>query len=144
MRTCIVALLAAVAIGFVAAQPAAKGDLEKFQGTWQASYVIGFDGKPAPDDEVKNASLLVEGSQFTLKTKDGVIKGTFTIDPSRTPKTIDVTLEGAKPNEKLLGIYRIDGAERRSCFAMPGKERPKEIDPKTAGYLQFGWRRPAQ
>lgn len=142
MRICILLLVATTIIGFSPAQePAIKSDLEKFQGSWQAFYVIGMDGKPSPADEVMNTRLVVKGNQFTLRTKDAVIKGTFTINPSQTPKAIDVVLEGQKPGEKLLGIYRIDGDERRSCFVLPGKERPKDIDPKTAGYLQFGWKR---
>lgn len=142
MRICILLLLATIVVGFSPAQePAIKNDLEKFQGSWQASYVIGADGKPAPADDVKSTRLVVKGNEFTLRTNDSVIKGTFTINPSQTPKAIDVVLEGAKPDEKLLGIYRIDGDERRSCFVLPGKERPKEIDPKTTGYLQFGWKR---
>lgn len=142
MRICILLLLATIVVGFSPAQESAiKNDLEKFQGSWQAFYVIDAEGKQVPADEVKSTRLVVKGNQFTLQTKDSVIKGAFTINPSQTPKTIDVILEGAKPDEKLLGIYRIDGDERRSCFVLPGKERPKEIEPKTSGYLQFGWKR---
>jgi uncharacterized protein (TIGR03067 family) len=141
MRICILLVVATIVIGFSPAQEPAKSDLEKFQGSWQAFYVIDMDGKSSPADEVKNTRLVVEGSQFTLRTKDSVIKGTFTINPSQSPKAIDVVLEGQKPGEKLLGIYRIDGDERRSCFVLPGKERSKDIDPKTPGYLQMGWKR---
>lgn len=142
MRLPTLLLLASVSIGFGFGQESAvQDDLKKFQGSWQATFLVDIDGKPSPKEEVKHTQLVVEGHQFTLRTKDSVIKGTFTIDPTRSPKAIDVILEGAKPGEKLLGIYRIDGDERRSCFALPGKERSKVFDPKTAGYLQFGWKR---
>jgi uncharacterized protein (TIGR03067 family) len=73
------------------------------------------------------------------------IFGRFTLDPSKTPKTIDVLLGDAKKQEdKLLGIYQIDGELRRSCFAMPGQERPKGFSsPETKGCLQLEWKRQA-
>jgi uncharacterized protein (TIGR03067 family) len=121
----------------------AKKDLEKFQGAWQATLVVGVDGAPAPESDVMATRLVVQGNQFTLKTKDGMVKGTFAIDPSRTPKAIEFTLEGQPASEKFLGIYRIDGDERRSCFAVPGKDRPTNLEPRVPGYLYFGWKRQA-
>ena len=50
--------------------------------------------------------------------------GTFTLDPSRKPKGIDVTPEDGKP---ILGIYQIDGDTHKVCLAEPGRERPTEF-----------------
>ena len=142
MRCCLLSLILAplaLATGQVDDR-AVKKDRDKFQGSWQAVSVINMDGKPASDDEAKNTRLVVEGSTFTLRDKDTTIRGTFSIDPTRIPKTIDVTLEGARPEDKILGIYRIDGDLRKSCFVLPGKERPKEFPSDGKGYLQFVWK----
>lgn len=119
---------------------AAKEVLEKFQGSWQAVSVINLDGKPASADEVLHTRLVVKGNTFTLIDKTNTIRGTFSIDPTRVPKTIDVMLEGAKPEDKILGIYRLEGELRRSCFVLPGKDRPKDLPSEGKGYLQFVWK----
>jgi len=137
----VIPLVAVALLGSSSPQDSAvKLDLEKFQGNWQATLVVNVNGESAPQDQVRDTQLKVEGTKFVLRSKDAVVKGTFTIDPSRTPKTIDVVLEGQNPNEKLLGIYRIDGDERRSCFALPGKDRPKDFDPCLPGYIAFTWK----
>lgn len=141
MRTICLLGLTILALGSGPAQKTDQSDLEKYQGSWQATLIVNADGRPGTPEEIRNTHLLVEGSRFTLRTKDGEVKGTFTLNSSRSPKAIDVILDGQEPGSKLLGIYRIDGHERRSCFALPGKERPTEFDPRSPGYLQLGWKR---
>ena len=119
---------------------AVKKDLDKFQGSWQAVSVVDIDGKPRSEDEAQHTRLVVEGNTFTLRDKNATIRGTFSIDPTRVPKTIDVTLEGAGPADKILGIYRLEGDLRRSCFVLAGKERPKDFPSDGKGYLQFVWK----
>ena len=119
---------------------AVKKDLDKFQGSWQAVSVVDIDGKPRSEDEAQHTRLVVEGNTFTLRDKNATIRGTFSIDPTRVPKTIEVTLEGAKPEDKILGIYRLEGDLRRSCFVLAGKERPKDFPSDGKGYLQFVWK----
>jgi len=136
-------LLIAAPLALAASQvddAAVKKDLAKFQGSWQAVSVINMEGKPASPDEVLQFRLVVEGNTFTLREKDNTIRGTFSIDPTRVPKTIDFKLDGAKAEEKFLGIYRIDGDLRRSCFVPPGQERPKDFPSDPKGYLQFVWK----
>jgi uncharacterized protein (TIGR03067 family) len=94
-----------------------------------------------PDNEVEQTRMTVEGKRFTLKTKDLTLKGTFTINPSETPKSIDVTLINDNGQEtKLLGIYEIKGDTRKSCFALPQQDRPKQFMTQS-GYVTFEWKR---
>jgi uncharacterized protein (TIGR03067 family) len=142
MRYCLLLPILAPMV-FVAGQVddrAVKKDLDKFQGAWQAISVINVDGKPASEDDARYTRLVVKGNTFTLQDKNAMIRGTFSIDPTRVPKTIDVTLDGAKPEDKILGIYRIDGDLRRSCFVPPGKERPRDFPSDGKGFLQFVWK----
>jgi uncharacterized protein (TIGR03067 family) len=123
---------------------AAKKDLQQYQGTWTAVAVVNQDGRKASEDELRDTRLVVVGNTFTLTSKDLSVSGMFTLDPTKTPRTIDVLLGDAKkPEEKLLGIYQIDGAMRKSCFALPGQERPKGFSSLQKGYLQFEWKRQA-
>jgi uncharacterized protein (TIGR03067 family) len=120
---------------------AVKKDIKQFQGSWKAVSIRNADGKQAPDDQVENTRLIVEGNKFTLTSRDTTITGTFTINPRATPRTIDVSLNSQDGKKvKLLGIYQVQGDTRKSCFALPGKERPSQFTSKP-GYLGFEWKR---
>lgn len=121
-------------------QGGASKELQLFQGSWQAIALQQADGRMASEDEVRSTSLVVEGNTFTLLAKDLSIRGTFSVDPSKTPRTIDVLLPANGQQTLLLGIYRIEGDIRQSCFALPGKERPRDFAPKQ-GHIGFQWKR---
>ena len=135
MRISLLSLFCAV--GFAASGgPSAladdKADLEKevkkFQGTWTIeSSVTG--GKELTADELKGFILTFEGDKHTLKKGDDVFQvGTQKIDPSKSPKTIDVTMtEGPNKGKVMLGIYEIDGDTMKVCFDPQGKKRPTEF-----------------
>jgi uncharacterized protein (TIGR03067 family) len=136
-------LLAPFTVGLGASpDDAAKQELQQFQGSWQAVSMQFPDGRVATPAELREARLVVTGNAFTFTVMNFTVVGTFTLDPSRTPKAIDVSLADATtPGEKLLGIYQVQGEMRRSCFAPPGGERPKEFPLSGAGYLRFEWKR---
>jgi uncharacterized protein (TIGR03067 family) len=135
MRISLVALFCAA--GFAASggpSPLAddKADLEKevrkFQGTWTfESSATG--GKELPAGELKGLILIFEGDKHTVKKGDAVIQvGTQKLDPSKSPKAIDVTMaEGPKKGAVMLGIYEIDGDTLKVCFDPQGKKRPTEF-----------------
>src|SRR5262245_36891899 len=103
-------------------------EAKKFQGTWTIeSSVTG--GKEIPADQLKGFLVIYEGDKHTLKFGDKVFQvGTQKIDPSRSPKTIDVTMtEGPSKGAVMLGIYEIDGDTLRACFDPHGKKRPTEF-----------------
>jgi uncharacterized protein (TIGR03067 family) len=63
--------------------------------------------------------------------------GTQKIDPSKSPKTIDVTMiEGPDKGKVMLGIYEIDEDTLRACFDPQGKKRPTEFK-SAAGSMNF-------
>ena len=132
MRIALVALFCTVA--FIASSALAddKTDLEKelkkFQGTWTIeSSVTG--GKEIPRDQLKGFIVIYEGDKHTVKNGDKVIQvGTQKIDPSKSPKTIDVTMtEGPSKGTVMLGIYEFDGDTMKACFDPTGKKRPTEF-----------------
>src|SRR5678815_5495357 len=107
----------------LAAQPsddAVKKELKLFQGKWEATAGQNFDGKKPTDIEIQLTSMEVDGDKFTMKTGSLTITGTFTIDPTKKVKTIDVFFGDSKDNP-MRGIYEQKGDTRRSCFAEPGK-----------------------
>jgi uncharacterized protein (TIGR03067 family) len=135
MRISLVALFCAAgfaAFGGSGTLADEKADLEKevrnFQGTWTfESSESG--GKKLPASELKGLILTFEGQKHTVKKGDEVIQvGTQKLDPSRSPKTIDVTLtEGPNKGKIMLGIYEIDGDTLKVCFDLQGKKRPTKF-----------------
>jgi uncharacterized protein (TIGR03067 family) len=125
------------AIGFAASGASGtvandKAELEKearkFQGTWTfESSVMG--GEELPADHLKLVVVTFEGDKHTVKRGDEVIQvGTQKLDPSKTPKTIDVTmLEGPHKGTVMPGIYEINADTLKVCFDPEGKTRPTEF-----------------
>jgi uncharacterized protein (TIGR03067 family) len=69
---------------------------------------------------------------------------TFTIDPTKSPKTADsLQTTGADKGKTLLGIYEIiDDNHKRACWAPVGKPRPTAFtsEPGSSRILQV-WER---
>ncbi len=135
MRIAIVTLLGALAVtaaGGAGARADDKADVEKelrrFQGTWTfESSEAG--GQQLPAGGLKELVLTFEGNKHTVRKGDEVVQvGTQEIDPSKSPKAIDVTLtEGPNKGAVMLGIYEIDGDTLKVCFDPRGKKRPAEF-----------------
>ena len=66
---------------------------------------------------------------WSLFTEDKKVSGgPSSIDPSKTPKTIDFTpSEGGGQGNRYLGIYELGENTRKMCFSPPGKPRPTEF-----------------
>src|SRR6516225_9986364 len=103
-------------------------ELKKFQGAWTFESVEA-DGKEQPAAEFKGMTVTFEGDKYTVKKGDEVIQvGTQKLDPSRSPKAIDVTVaEGLSKGAVMLGIYEISGDTLKVCFDPAGKKRPTEF-----------------
>jgi uncharacterized protein (TIGR03067 family) len=87
-----------------------KQDFERLTGTFTlASGVV--DGKPVAEDVRKKTILVTDHDKFTVSTGDEAgtsARGTFTIDPTKAPKTADsLQADGPDQGETLLGIYEI-------------------------------------
>ena len=95
------------------------GDHENIQGTW--TLVSGeYSGNPLPDEVVQHVRLIFAGTKLTTKTKNRQTEATFKLDPSQTPKEIDVNMEGNVGK----GIYELDGDTLRIAHGEVGDARP--------------------
>jgi uncharacterized protein (TIGR03067 family) len=135
MRSTLITLFLAggfAALGSSGALAGDKADVEKeakkFQGTWtiESSEAGGMVIPPA---NLKGLVVIFEGDKHTVKMGDEVVQvGTQKLDPSKTPKAIDVTMtEGPNKGAVMLGIYEFDGDTLRVCFDPQGKKRPTEF-----------------
>ena len=118
-------------------------DAKRMQGAW-AMASSNHEGRSMPEGLVKEFRREVRGNEYAVFRGDKeVVKGTFTLDPSRKPKAIDVKLtSGPDKDRTMLGIYEFDGEVLRLCFAPPGKERPKDFAAKTGTpFVLSTWKR---
>jgi uncharacterized protein (TIGR03067 family) len=123
-----------------------KQDYDRLTGTFLlVSGVV--DGQPVPEEVRRKTILVTDHNKFTVTTGDEAgtsARGTFTIDPTKTPKTADSLQEdGPDKGKTLFGIYEIiDDNHKRACWAPVGKPRPTAFvsEPGSGHILQL-WER---
>lgn len=109
------------------------GGVEALKGTWQMVSGTRPGNVAIPEDEVKQFTMVIDDSTLTHR-KDGKDYGgprSYTIDPAKTPKEIDLEYkEGAAAGARRLGIYELDGDTLKISLGSPDR-RPTGFDPKS-------------
>jgi uncharacterized protein (TIGR03067 family) len=119
--------LAAVAAG---ADEASDKDYKAFEGEWRF-VSIQADGNDLPAETFKTSRLICKGRDFTAINPDGTSRGTFSLDATKSPKTIEITVtEGPEKGEKFVGIYELKGDTYKLCGSFKSKERPRAFESK--------------
>ncbi len=134
MKYVVTVLVVGLLLGAEQKKGDAKKDREALQGTWMpvSSEQAGKD----QSEEAKEHRLIFEKDTFTVKRGDEVVvKGTFKLDPTKKPKTIDMTVtEGRREQDQgkeLHVIYELTKDGLKWCTSEPGgTERPKEFATK--------------
>ncbi len=81
-----------------------EDDLKRMQGDWMVASMTA-NGMKYPDEEAQSLFRTIEGNNYQISRYSKPIgKGTFRIDPSATPKTIDSS-PSTDPSKPILGIY---------------------------------------
>ncbi|MHC5541518.1 TIGR03067 domain-containing protein [Singulisphaera rosea] len=124
--------LAAVLLGG-SADPGVESELKTIEGPWRF-VAIRSQGKEVPDESFKDSKLMLKGGVLTTMVPGYTDLGGFKIDPSASPKAIDITLnEGLRQKITYFGIYENKGDTLRVCFGLEGKPRPTEFESKPQG-----------
>jgi uncharacterized protein (TIGR03067 family) len=132
MKRCTPLLAAVVLMAGAAPRDDANAvDLKKMQGDWVVVSMVK-DGTKIPDDDAQALFRTVKDDTYAVARFSRVIgKGTFKIDATKKPKTIDSTPAGSGDKAPpILGIYELDGDRLKICNAPPGKDRPTDFDAK--------------
>src|SRR5262245_11909106 len=119
-----------------AGQQPGKAEKEKLKGDWilvsnQSRGIIAeiFGQVPEPD-KIRIATF--SDDQLKLKIdSDSRLVGTYHLDPTKAPKTLDLTIQirlGKKAT--LQGIYELDGSHLKMCFDSFAEQRPSKFPPK--------------
>src|SRR5262249_24170983 len=132
MKPKVLVLLVAVLLVAADTPPgdAGKKELEKLQGTWTTA-TIDYNGKPH-EQLARQLRFVFKGDVATVEGSDEVRKEyaklTFKLDPSTTPKLLDMTVAaGVQKDAVLEGIYELKEDELKICARVFGQGRPTEF-----------------
>jgi uncharacterized protein (TIGR03067 family) len=132
MRTLFALSLVVASFGAVAAED--KKD--PTAGKWTIESVTR-DGKANPAlkgaarEQADGKYTITPNAAATTAKKPEPTTGTYAIDVTKTPMTIDMKPKGGTYDGKtLLGIVKVDGDTLTIAFAEPGKDRPATFESK--------------
>jgi uncharacterized protein (TIGR03067 family) len=115
-----------------AAATAADADAERkaLAGTWviEDAVLAGRDHK----DDFAGMTLTLDGDRFTIAFAENSDRGTFTLDPAKSPKWITITTSPKGPfkGRTLPGIYDLKGDRLVVCCNSETDDRPTAFEAK--------------
>jgi uncharacterized protein (TIGR03067 family) len=108
-----------------------KRDKAGLKGGWSVA-AFERNGKEFGVDEIKRLEWTFGANSVTIKANNQERESTYTLDPSKEPKQIDLTYKG----QVTLGIYELGTDRLRICLALEGaKKRPTQFESKPRSNL---------
>ena len=113
----------------VAAGDEHETDRQRLQGTWNV-LAANEEGRTLLPTRVKGAKIVVTGDTMKVFEQNKQRHMTFTLGPTKEPRTIDmIVVEGKQKDKTSQGIYALEGDMLKLCIALPGKARPASFAP---------------
>ncbi|MDB5305846.1 MAG: hypothetical protein JWO38_48 [Gemmataceae bacterium] len=124
----LVVLLAAGATG--KDEKAKDADLKAMVGKWTVEKAE-LGGKDITEHLKTLQFEIRDGGKYTVKIGDETDEGTFTVDPGKKPRELDVKPTGGPNKGKTVkGLYKLDGDTFTVCYNLSGGDRPKAFESK--------------
>ncbi len=99
-------------------------------GTWLPVEAI-LNGQKFSEEVLKTMKLIVKGGQYTVQVGPPTDQGTLKLDPTKTPKVMDIAgTEGPNKGKTILTIYELNGDSLKVCYALKDGERPTVFESK--------------
>jgi uncharacterized protein (TIGR03067 family) len=119
--------IAAVALFVVSAQADHKSDMKKLEGVW-TPIAMEIGGTKMDAAVFKESKMTLSAGTYSVVMNQTVDQGTFQIDTSKKPFTLDLTgTKGPNKDKTFPAIYDFDGEFLRICYDLSGKTRPTEF-----------------
>lgn len=129
---CLIVTVATFATADDAKDAAIKKDHQQIAGKWQV-VAVEIDGQKLSDADARKYSVVngTDGSWSLQEDGKEIDKGTSTIDPTKKPKTTDLTPTTGESKDKVhLAIYELGEKTRKLCIGGPDKPRPPDFTAK--------------
>ena len=132
MKRCLLAVAVVVLLGASDKKDPVKEELKKLQGDWKATKVT-YNGEALSDDATGKITMKLKGDTAQVGANKS-IKGEYTkvqfkIDPSVTPKSMDVTIiAGGQKGATMEGIYKLEKDRLTICAKVLGMDRPTKFE----------------
>lgn len=113
-----------------------KDEWKGLKGTWNIEKAIS---KGADQSTIfKSFVLTIDEGKYTLNYGAGVDKGTLKIDAAAKPRRLTITgTDGPSKGKTIEAIYEVDGDALKICYAIDGKDPPKEFESKEGTQTLF-------
>jgi RNA polymerase sigma-70 factor (ECF subfamily) len=111
-----------------AAADDAAVDVKALAGKWQPKEASLGDNK-IDQLVLDTVTLVYEGDKYTLTIGDKVEKGTYKLDPQKTPKAMDIfPTEGDNNGKTFLAVYQVEGDKLTICYSISPGVRPEDFE----------------
>ena len=110
-----------------------SADLALMAGTWEYAR-LAEDGKEVPVSGLGESHIVISEDTMTqeMYSADGkhvnTIKSKIWIDPTYTPKLLDLDQTGSFGKSRKPGIYQLNGDILTLCWEKTGNVRPEQFD----------------
>lgn len=126
-----------------AEDPRVAAEMTQLQGIWTLES-MEVDGTKAKEEQVKGWMLVIQGDQYNPGSNQTSVEYTYKVDPSLTPKSIDlIPHDGPYRNRSLKGVYVLKKDRLTICRARtPDGERPAGFSSRAeSGLVVTVWKR---
>src|SRR5437763_1823800 len=130
MRATLLVIAVSVMASAAVAEDSVKKEMAQLEGEW--SMASGeANGMSLPEETVKTGKRVAKDGETTTKFGGKVyFKAKYSTDPRKRPRPIDSTMtEGPTKGKTPLGIYELDGATVKFCFAAPARTGRRTLPP---------------
>ena len=102
---------------------AKRSDLQLMQGKWLPVELIA-NGKTIEADVLNAIKVTIHENTYKTERPNGVDEGTFKLDESTTPKTMNLTSDSGTD---IPAIYEISDDTFKACYAISNASKPTEF-----------------
>jgi uncharacterized protein (TIGR03067 family) len=120
-----------------------RNEVKQLQGTWKM-VALEINGERVAADRFQGTLLVIKGNTYTTKIKGKSYAATFTLNPAKKPRHIDMTFaDGPNKGKVARGVYELTKDTFKLCRAQaPEKKRPGKLATHAySGLFLVVWKR---
>ena len=112
------------------AQKPTREDLKLMEGTW-IPVSAELNGTALPEEGLKGMKLVIQKDEYTVHVGNQIDQGTLKVDPSKTPRRMDIKgVTGPNKDKLIPAIYELKDDTLKICYSLQDSAPPKEFKTK--------------